>query len=107
MPAPPNIRLTVTVPNGSNSSFRPSTSTLVASGWRVKRLGARRGNCDAFAAAAGRGLVGIGESEGGGQAVDLEIHLRAEQEQHRLRIDQQLDPLVLDHFIRGGGRLGQ
>jgi hypothetical protein len=38
---------------------------------------------------------------------DLEIHLRAEQEQHRLGIDQQLDPLVLDHFVKGRSRLGQ
>ena len=31
----------------------------------------------------------------------LEIHFRAEQEQDRLGVDQDLDALVLDHFIEG------
>jgi hypothetical protein len=77
------------------------------SGRRVERLRARRRDRDALAAAAGRGLVGIGEGERRRQVVDLEIHLRAEQEQHRLGVDQELDPLVLDHFVERRGRLGQ
>src|SRR6516225_7297410 len=93
------MRLTETSAKGSNSAFRASASIFVGSSRRVEGLGARRGDRDALAAAAGRGLVGIGEGESRRQAVDLEIHLRAEQEQHRLRVDEQLDPLVLDDLV--------
>ena len=55
-----------------------------------------------FAAAAGRGLVRIVEHELRRQLVGLVVHLGAEQEQHGLRVDQDLDALVLDHLV---GRL--
>ena len=41
------------------------------------------------------------------QLVDLEIHLRAEQEQQRLGIDQQLDALVLDDLVERRGAFGE
>src|SRR5664280_3791090 len=59
-----------------------------------------------FAAAAGAGLVRIVEDELRRQLVGLVVHLGAEQEQHRLRIDQDLDALVLDHLVGRLHRVG-
>ena len=55
-----------------------------------------------FAAAAGAGLVRVVEDELRLHLVGLVVHLGAEQEQHRLGIDQDLDALVLDDLV---GRL--
>jgi len=54
-----------------------------------------------FAAAAGAGLIWIIEDELGRQFFGLIVHLGAEQEKHGLRIDQDLDALVLDNFVDG------
>ena len=56
----------------------------------------------ALAAAAGRGLVRIVEDEVRGQLVELVVHFRAQQEKHGLRIDQNLDALVLDDLVDVG-----
>src|ERR1700677_5156839 len=97
-PWPPNIRLTATAPTGSNRAFSPSASM---SGSRLggERLGVGRGDRDALAAAAGRGFIGVAEGERRRQAIDLEIHFRAEQKQNGLGVDQHLNALVLDDFV--------
>src|SRR6266566_1245308 len=52
-----------------------------------------------FAAAAGAGLVRVVEDELRRHLVDLVVHLGAQQEQHGLRIDQDLHALVLDDLV--------
>ena len=66
----------------------------------------RRRELHRFAAAAGRGLVRIVEHELRRKLLGLVVHLGAEQEQHRLRIDQDLHALVLDHFVVSASALG-
>src|SRR3974390_991720 len=50
-----------------------------------------------LAAATRAGLIRIVEHELRRELLGLEVHFGAEQEQHRLRIDQNLDALVLAH----------
>ena len=70
----------------------------------VRVIHAHRRDGDGFAAAAGAGLIGIIEAETGGQLVRLIVHLRPEQEQDGLRLDEDLDALILDDvFARGRG----
>src|SRR6202012_6273733 len=66
----------------------------------------RRRQLHRLAAAAGRNLVRVVEDELGLHLVGLVVHLGAEQEQHRLGIDQDLDALVLDHFVGGANIVG-
>src|SRR5262245_52728577 len=89
MPAPPNMRRTLTGPKALNSSAMssgdmprsPRPAALIRSFARGLR---RRLELDRFAAATGRGLVRIIEHELGGELVGLIVHLGADQEQHRL-----------------------
>ena len=59
-----------------------------------------------FAAAAGTNLVRVVEDELGLHFIGLVVHLGAEQEQHGLRIDQDLHALVLDDFIGRADLMG-
>ena len=59
-----------------------------------------------FAAAAGAGLVRIVEDELRRHLVDLVVHLGAEQKQHGLGIDQDLDALVLNDLVGGADIVG-
>src|SRR5260221_2096174 len=59
----------------------------------------RRRQLYGFAATAGAGLVRIVEDELRRHLVGLVIHLGAQQEQHRLAVDQDLHALVLDDFF--------
>src|ERR1044072_1603252 len=97
MPAPPNMRRTDTGPNSLKSSPIASASTALLMRVRGGRTGGRR-QLHRLAAAAGRGLVRVVEHEGRRELVDLEVHLGAEQEHDRLRVDQQLDALALHHL---------
>src|SRR5205807_3468241 len=54
-----------------------------------------------FAATTGAGLVRIVEDELRLHLVGLVVHLGAEQKQHGLGIDQDLDALVFDHLVGG------
>src|ERR1043166_9425074 len=65
-------------------------------------LGLCRRQLHRLAAAAGADLVRIVEDELRLHLVGLVVHLGAEQKQHRLGIDQNLDALVLDDLV---GRL--
>src|SRR6476646_5816304 len=115
---PPNMRRTSTGPNSTNSSRMDSASMsapsksgnrfcvraretkatrLLSVGFDAPRIG--RGELHRLAAAAGGGLVRIVEHEGGGQLVDLEVHLGPEQEQNGFWIDQQRHALVFDRLI--------
>src|SRR5215475_11851874 len=112
MPYPPKSRRTLTRPKAANSSMMCSESIAGRAARRRAPsrdfggvFGGRRER-DRFAAAAGRGLVRIVEHESGRQLVDLEVHLGAEQEEHGLGIDQQLDALVLDHLVARMRALG-
>src|ERR1700753_2624969 len=78
---------------------RKAPSRTVATSQSASEL--RRHQLHRLAAAAGADLVGIVEDELGLHPVGLVVHLGAEQEQHGLGIDQDLDALVLDHFIGG------
>src|SRR6266508_4419729 len=103
MPAPPNMRRTATGPKAANSS-RMSSGDTAAFQWMplLVRLGRRlRGRLELhrLAATAGRGLVRVVEDELRGELVGLVVHLGAEQEQHRLGIDEHPHALVLDHLV--------
>src|SRR5215212_9185739 len=95
MPKPENIRRIVTGPKSENRSIRKSRSmrrpTLTSA--------LRRRQLHRLAAAAGRDLVRVVEDELGLQLVGLVVHLGAEQEEHRLRVDQDFHAPVLDHFV--------
>src|SRR3954468_4642978 len=65
-----------------------------------------RAQLDRLAAAASGDLVGIVEDELGLHLVGLVVHLGAEQEQHGLRIDQDLDAAVFHHLVGGAGFVG-
>src|ERR1700751_4174592 len=101
IPNPLNIRRGTTGPNAANISTMLAASMAARGGVSVRlgRFARRRRQRHRLAAAAGGGLVRIVEHEAGGELVDLEVHLGAEQEHHRLGIDQQLDALVLDHLV--------
>ena len=75
-----------------------------ALGLRPKPLGIDRRERNRLAAAAGRGLVRIVEYELRRELRGREVHLRSEQEQHRLRVDQDGNALFLDDFIAGRRR---
>src|SRR5262245_44099587 len=116
MPAPPNRRRTSTGPKAENNSRMSSGDTAsacpgkVGTGFPIRtcaksRIGwallvglGGRFELHRFAAAAGGGLVRIVEHELGGELVGLIVHLGAEQEQHRLGIDQDTNSLVLEHL---------
>src|SRR3954466_2785251 len=68
-------------------------------GRRQLSLSLRRRQLYRLPAAAGAGLVRIVEDELRLHLVGLVVHLGAEQEQHRLGIDQDLDALVLDDLV--------
>src|SRR3954465_2017092 len=85
-------------PKPAKRSRIPSPSTLFGG---LERVGLCRGDRDRFAAAAGRGLVRVLEHELRRELRRLVVHLGAEQEQHRLRIDEDLDALVLDDVLAG------
>src|SRR5580692_197262 len=75
--------------------------------WRKKlAVDLGGGQLHRLAAAAGRDLVRVVEDELGLHLVGLVVHLGAQQEQHRLGIDQDLDALVLDHFVGGADIVG-
>src|SRR6188472_510823 len=100
MPKPENIGRIVTEPKSANRSVRKSRSmTTPARAARTLTLG--RCQLHRLAAAAGRDLVRVVEDELGLHLVGLVVHFCAEQEQHRLWIDQDLDAPVLDHFVGG------
>src|SRR5438105_11698397 len=101
MPKPENIRRIVTGPKSENRSIRKSRSMAMP---RWSDL--RRHELHGFAATAGRDLVRIVEDELGLHLVGLVVHLGAEQEQHGLGIDQDLDALVLDYFVGGAHLMG-
>src|SRR3954454_22142005 len=102
MPKPENIGRIVTGPKSENRSIRKSRSmrrpTLTSD--------LRRRQLHGLAAAAGRDLVRIVEDELGLHLVGLVVHLGAEQEQHRLGIDRDLDAAVLDHLVGGADFMG-
>src|ERR1700733_10558799 len=106
MPAPPNMRRTVTDPKAANNSRMSSGPT--AAPRPCARLRAlllslgRRLELHRFAAPAGPGLVGIVEHELGGELLGLVVHLGAQEEQDRLGVDQHAYALVLDQLV---GRL--
>ena len=58
-----------------------------------------RSNMEAFAAAAAALLIGIGEDEAGLELVLDIVHLAADQEHDRGRVDEDPHPLVLDHVL--------
>src|SRR5262245_35474672 len=100
IPAPPNMRRTVTGPKPESCSLRKSIySALAAIGLfgrnRLSRLQHHR-----LAAAAGRGLVRVVENEARFQHRFLVVHLGAEQEQDGFRIDEELDTAVFDDLIQ-------
>src|SRR3954454_1741752 len=69
-------------------------------GWkRSSLLDLRRRQLHRLAAAAGTDLVGVVEDELGLHLVRLVVHLGAEQEQHGLWVDQDLDALILDNLV--------
>src|SRR5437868_7316851 len=70
--------------------------------WLSSALDLRRRQLHRLAAAASADLVGVVEDELGLHLVGLVVHLGAEQEQYGLGVDQNLDALVLHHFV---GRL--
>ena len=72
-----------------DAAARPDELSLDLRGRQLHRL----------AAAAGAGLVRVVEDELGLHLVGLVVHLGAEQEQHGLGIDQDLDALVLDDLV--------
>ena len=134
MPKPENIRRIVTGPKSANRSIRKSRSmcTVVpasrahtpsrivrrwsslrhAAAWvpawpgRRDSLNLRSRQLHRFAAAAGADLVRVVEDELRLHLVGLVVHLGAEQEQHGLGIDQDLDALVLDHLVGGTDLVG-
>src|SRR3954468_13073773 len=101
MPAPLNMRRTVTGPKPANNSLMYSGSAPLTAApcpsVRLGALGLGRRQQHGFTAAAGRGLVRVVEHELRRQLADLPVHLGAEQEQDRLGIDHELHALVLDH----------
>ena len=114
MPKPENIRRIVTGPKSANRSIRKSRSMaplhrnlaqpipMRHCGEGVSMAPSRRPSrrqLHRFAATAGAGLVRVVEDELRLHLVGLVVHLGAEQEQHGLGIDQDLDALVLDHFV--------
>src|SRR5829696_6349366 len=103
MPCPPNMRRVSTTPRGSKRSRMASASTALPGGKEL-RLGGR--DRDGFATAAGRGLVRIVEDELRRELGGLEVHLRPEQEQHGLGVDEDLHALVLDDVLTGLAALG-
>src|SRR5262249_12044818 len=98
-PQAPGPMHTVVMDSGSRACARPERRSIVC---YLLRGFIRGRELDRFATAAGGNLVGIVEHELRGKLVDLEVHLGAEQEQHRLRIDQDAHSLVLDDLV---GRL--
>src|SRR2546430_12389562 len=97
MPKPENIGRIVTGPKSANRSIRKSRSMR-----RPTRLSDLcRRQLHRLAAATGRDLVRIVEDELGLHLVGLVVHLGAEQEQHGLRVDQDLHAPVLDHLVGG------
>src|SRR3954452_8370478 len=104
-PCPPNMGRTETGANSRKRSRSASASTKVSV--RVRRgCIRRRGELHRFAAAAGRGLVRVVEHECRREFVDLEVHLGPEQEQNRLRVNQELHALVLNDLVELRGLLG-
>src|SRR4051794_38037683 len=107
MPKPENIRRIVTGPKPANRSIRKSRSMRRSSLCVVPpevepvrpKSELRGRELHGFAAAAGAGLVRIVEDELRRHLVDLVVHLRTKQKQHRFGIDQYLHALVLDHFV--------
>src|SRR5688572_6708884 len=86
-PAPLNMRRTVTGPKAENNS-RMSSGSMDPAG-SVRRRGIlRRRQLHGLAAAAGGGLVRVVEHELRRELLGLVVHLGAEQEQHRLGVDQ-------------------
>src|SRR5262249_42911425 len=109
MPAPPNMRCTSTGPNTENNSRISLGDTEAPQARRRSSVRVRLGcrlELDRFTPAASRCLVGIVEHELRRELVGLVVHLGAEQEQHRLGIDQDPDALVLDHLVRLFDSLG-
>src|SRR5262245_38324834 len=100
MPAPPNMRRTVTGPKPDSCSLMKSRYEALAAMARLfgrHRLGGLEH--DRFTAAAGRGLVRVVENEARLQHRLLVVHLGAEQEQDGLGVDEYPDALVLDDLI--------
>src|SRR5690349_24961081 len=98
------MRRTATGPKPANSSstYSGSAPLMAARPARLVRLGTfglGRREQHGFTAAAGRSLVRIVEHELRRYLADLPVHLGAEQEQHRLGVDHELDALVLDHLF--------
>src|SRR5215813_12286364 len=104
MPAPPNMRRTETGPKTQKSSWM--SSGLTAGLMRVGAAACRRLELDRLATAARGSLVRVVEHELRGELVGLVIHLGADQEQDRLRVDQHAHALVLDHLVGGADLVG-
>src|SRR5947207_10023875 len=66
---------------------------------RLEFLLPRRHEIDGLPAPARAFLVRVVEHELRGEAVDLVVHLRAEEVEYRLWVDQDTGALVLDHLV--------
>src|SRR6185295_10846223 len=102
MPKPENIGRIVTGPKSENRSIRNSRSMRRP----TRRSNRGRLQLHRLAAAAGGNLVRVVEHELRLHLVGLVVHLGAEQEQHGLGVDQDLDALVLDHLVGGADLVG-
>src|SRR6185437_15712699 len=79
---------------------RAASSAHGRRNWRqLALIQLRRLDRHALAAAAGVGLVGIVESEPGGEPAHLVVDLGADQEQHRLGVHDDVDSLVLHDLV--------
>src|SRR5450759_645527 len=101
-PSEPHRNRLVKRPAKGNSGGYGSRLTAGTTWW----LDLRRRQLHGFAAATGAGLVRVVEDELRLHLVGLVIHLGAEQEQHGLGIDQDLDALVLDDLVGGANIVG-
>src|SRR4029078_118856 len=100
MPAPPNMRRTVTGPKPERCSLMKARYSLLAAMDRLfggDRLGGLQHH--RLTAAASRGLVRVIEDKARFQCRFPVVHLGAEQEQDCLWIDEDLDAFVLHDLI--------
>src|SRR4029077_19610222 len=107
MPSPPKKRRNAIGPNSKNRSSKRCGSVFAATRrarGSVEVFG--RGNAHTLAAAAGGRLVRVVEHEAGAKLFAHEIHLGSNQEEDRLRFDEDLHALVLEPFVEGLASFG-
>src|SRR5262249_51820265 len=97
-------------PSGLRAKFKPATPPDLQSvrilEWRNVLLGLCGRNRHRLPASASGGLVWVVEDKPGGEFIDSIIHFRAEEEKHRLWIDEEAHAFLVDNLVTRIDSLG-